>query len=375
LLSPWAIWFFMGWSDIPGTGEDVFPHPEAIQDAVSPGVPFLVGEGRHAGQAMPATIWCLGLIGALLALWTAYKREQSMVGIRHALGLATVAVIFWLLALGPLGAWAPYSLAYGWAPPLRRFWWPSRHIILANAAWGTLAALALSSLLGRLELRWKRFLNPALGLGLVLTTVPLLKLQGAPNQVQFMRVELEASPMTPLADMEKGVLFEPPLSPEVAGTQQHLIYQQVHGMTLMSGHALWVDRVRPQAWDEFVADNSWLSALQDMETARLDGPLRFDGADIVALDEAGLRWIALNREYFVFPLKELVDRYRTVFDALFGPPVFRDKGLWVYDIRNYTGVAEVELESWQWPAELEENEANQPRPGRRPKGAVFSDYP
>ena len=30
-----------------------------------------------------------------------------MVGIRHALGLAAVAVLFWLLALGPVGSWAP----------------------------------------------------------------------------------------------------------------------------------------------------------------------------------------------------------------------------------------------------------------------------
>ena len=51
-MSPWAIGF-MGWSEIPGTSEvGIFPHPQALKDAVSPGVPFLVGEGRHAGQAM-----------------------------------------------------------------------------------------------------------------------------------------------------------------------------------------------------------------------------------------------------------------------------------------------------------------------------------
>jgi hypothetical protein len=376
LLSPWAIWFFSGWSQIPGTSEvDIFPHPQAIQDAVEPGIPFLVGQGRHAGQAMPVSIWGLGLVGILLSIWAVVRRQESMIGLRHSIGLSAVAVLFWSLALGPAHELAPYNLAYGWAPPLRRFWWPVRHVIVANAAWGVLAALGLSSLIGRLPQGWKKFLSPGLALGVVLSAIPLLQIQGAPSKVQLMQVDLSASPLAPLADLENGVLLEPPISPEVAGTQQHLIYQLVHRKTLMSGHALWVDRVRPDDWDVYVAGNSWLSALQDMEAARLEGPLRFDAEDIKALDDAGLRWISLNREYFTFPMKELVDRYRTVFDALFGSPVFRDKGLWVYDIRNYTGVEEVELEDWSWPEDTGIGGEDLPMHGKRPKSEVFSDYP
>ena len=375
-LSPWAVWFFSGWSQIPGTSEvSVFPHPQALKDAVEPGIPFLVGQGRHAGQAMPASIWGMGTVGVLLASWVAIKRRNSMDGIRHSLGFALVAVLFWFLALGPIASWAPYNLMYGLIPPMRRFWWPVRHVIVANAALGVLAALALSSLVGRLPSTWKKISSPILSLALVISVVPLLQSQGAPVQVQLMQVDLEASPMAPLADLEAGVLLGPPISPEVAGTQQHLIYQRVHRKTLMSGHALWVDRVRPDRWDEYVAANSWLSALQDMEAGRLEGPLQFRGEDMEALDAAGVRWISLNREYFTFPMKDLVGRYRTVLDALFGEPEFRDKGLWVYDIRNWTGVEEVELEPWVWPDDVLVGDEDLPMHGKRPKSAVFSDYP
>ena len=377
LLSPWAIWFFMGWSEIPGTSEvGIFPHPQALKDAVSPGVPFLVGEGRHAGQAMPASIWGLGLIGCSLACWTAYRREQSMVGIRHALGLAAVAVLFWLLALGPVGSWAPYNWVYGFAPPLRRFWWPVRHVILANAAWGVLAALALSSILGRLEGQWKRFLRPILGMTVVISVIPLLKFQGAPTKVQLMSVDTDGYLLSQLAELETGVLMEPPISPEVAGTQQHLMYQQIHQKPLLSGHALWVDRVRPDAWDEFVADNSWLTALQQMERGELQGSLQFDGDDIRRLDEQGLRWIALNPEYFTFPMKTLRIRYREVLEASFGPAVIKNpRGPWLYDIRRYTGIEEIPLDDWTWPDDVLVGDEDLPMHGRRPKSMVFSDYP
>ena len=283
LLSPWAIWFFMGWSQIPGTSEvGVFPHPQALKDAVSPGVPFLVGEGRHAGQAMPASIWGLGLVGCILACWTAYRREQSMVGIRHALGLAAVAIIFWLLALGPIVSWAPYNLLYGIAPPLRRFWWPVRHVVLANAAWGVLAALALSSILGRLEGKWRQFLRPSMGLVVVGSVVPLLQFQGAPTKVQLMSVDLDGYLLSPLAELEAGVLMEPPISPEVAGSQQHHVSMGapqavdertcplVTGCVQMRGMRLW--------------PTTWLTALQEMERGELQGSLSLM-ATISAIDD------------------------------------------------------------------------------------------
>jgi hypothetical protein len=375
-LAPWAVWFFSGWSEIPGTTEvDIFPHPQAVQDAISPALPFMVGEGRHAGQAMPTTLWLLGFGGLIFSGWSIYRREESMRGLRHSAGIALIAILFWWLALGPSGGFSLYNAVYGLAAPLRRFWWPVRHVILANAAWGVLGALALSSLLGRIPDKWRRWAQPTISIVLLVTVVPQLQQQGVTTRVQLMRVDLSESPMVPLSTMESGVLLEPPLSPEVAGTQQHLIYQRVHGKTLMSGHALWVDRVRPQEWDSFVSSNSWLAALQDMETARLDGPIRFDAEDIRALDAQGLRWISLNREYFTFPMKELVTRYRTVFDALFGRPVIRDKGLWVYDIRNYTGVEEVDIEVWNWPPGVGTGGTDLPLHGRRPKNEVFSDYP
>ena len=382
LLSPWAVWFFGGWGEIPGTDElDVFPHPEAVNDSLSIGfVPFMVRGGRHVGYAMPATLWVLGALGAGLALWTAYRRQSSMVGIRHALGISFVALVFWGLSFGPQGSFSPYEMVYRWVAPLRRFWWPSRHIVLANAAWGVLGALALSSLLGRTKEQWKRWLSPTLSVGLVLSAVPMLELQwrdegqSAPTRVQLMRVDMDASLLAPLASMEPGVLMEPPLSPRVAGTQQHLMYQTLHGMPLLSGHALWVDRVRPPEWDRFVGENSWLSGLVEMEEGRLEGPLRFESSSVRMLEEAGLRWIAIHREYF--PLADLRHRYQEVFDAMFEDPVIRDnKGIRIYDIRNYTGIEEIDLEPWTWPEGVHLGGDDQPMSGRRPRSEVFGDYP
>ena len=171
------------------------------------------------------------------------------------------------------------------------------------------------------------------------------------------------------------MLVEPPISPEASGTEQQLVYQLTHGKTLLGGHAQWVRRLRPPAWDAFVAGNAFLAEMQRLERGELDGPFRFDPAALAALRERGVRWFALNREYLPFALRELVTAYDALFDALFGNPVIRARGLTIWDAERWTGVHEVDLPAFRWPAEAHPGGPEMPLVGRRPRSAVFTRLP
>ena len=157
-----------------------------------------------------------------------------------------------------------------------------------------------------------------------------------------------------LGALEDGVVVEPPLSPELAGTQQHLIYQRVHGKRLLTGHALWVDRVRPAAWDAFVAGQPLLRQLRSWS----GGPSPAVGwvvtpADVAALEAAELRWFSLNREVFPLAARPQRDAWRKVLTTLFGQPVLRSKGVSVWDAQAWTGATVVEVGPTPWPPQLQ----------------------
>jgi len=364
LIGPWAVLFIQPWSSIPGTGDElmVFPHPEALRDATLPVLPFRVGEGRLAGHAMVAPLWLLGLAGAALSM------RRALRGDRLALGLLLCWLVFAALALGPAFTRAPYTVLYGLAAPLRRFWWPVRHLAVAVPLWGVFAALALSAT--PVRGRW-RALIPLTALGVAASIGPLLRSQGAPAVAHLTTVSLPHRGLSALAKLPDGVLLEPPLSPEAASAQHHLALQILHGKTLLTGHAMWVRRVRPPAWDRFVAANSLLDGLQSIERGRGADRLVFDPADLAALEQQGVRWVSLNRALFTLNLRDLVHTYRRLFDALFGSPVIRDTGMWVWDVSNWTGRSDVLVGPFTWPPGLPQGGPDRPVQGRRPKSAIF----
>lgn len=353
LVAP-LLWVFLRyWSSIPGTGEDVFPHPEAVGDSTWPAVPFLVTGGRHAGLALPFTTCALAVVGLV-------RKEDRWKG----LALGAVAVWFAALLAGPLIPNGPYEWVYGLAGPLRRFWWPYRHVVGLNVALIALAARGAEPLVRRFT-----WLGPVLAL-----SIPLqLQAQGAPWHAQFTRVTLPDPFYEKVRALPGEVLVEPPLAPQTASAQTPLMYQLIHRKKLLAGHALWVDRVRPDAWDAFVAENSFLAEMQRLERGELaEGVFRFEAADLETLRDMGIGTFVLNREYFVISLKDLAEAYEKVFKGLFGKPAVTGKRALAWSIDGWTGATEVAFPTFAWPAEARPGGPTLAIQGMRYGSPVFS---
>ena len=325
LAGPLA-WFLSHWSLIPGTDEDLdFPHREAWGDGLPLLLPLDV-HGAHQGFAMSA----VALVLAAVALAVDARRRDAWT----SASLLALGLFAWSLAAGPrfLGEWpGPYELFYGGAAVLRRFWWPSRHLVLVQWAVAVLAGRGAAHLLAPLGRRART----VGAIALVAATPAALALQDDLWQVPLSRWERPAF-YERLAELPDGVVAELPISPRLAGTQQTLIYQLVHHKRLLGGHAAWVNRVRPAAWDRRLADNSFFAGLVAWEEGRTDR-VTFNGADLVALRDEGLRWITSNPEY---PPRGMTDAAAAVMRPLFGEPVIAIGAARCWDITRWTGTTD-----------------------------------
>ena len=353
LVGPLLYVFARHYVEIPGTSESTFPHPEVQGDSCWPAVPFLVGGGRHAGRALPLTTTVL----AAAALFV--RRDRA------TLSIAAVSLVFVALMVGPMWPGGPYETLYGLAAPLRRFWWPYRHVVVVNLAWIALAAVATDALL-------RRFRYPRVLATVIALSIPLqLELARSPFHAtwSFARVPTEFYPK--LRDLPGSVLMELPITGDIVATQSTLAYQLEHGKTLLNGHALWVERVRPAAWDSFVSANSFLVACQRLERGDSGTTFAFDAADIVSLREGGLGVITLNREYFPVAFNELVKVYDTVLTALFGEPAVTGLRAAAWDTSRYTGVSTVEHRAAPGPGNLPHGGPTLPIQSPRPPSLAF----
>ncbi|MEC8424219.1 MAG: hypothetical protein VX000_10615, partial [Myxococcota bacterium] len=376
MIGPWLGLFISRWADIPGTDElAVFPPMQALGDAAALTWPWSVGGGRAEGTAVPLPLLLLGGLGAVGGLLRGAGQR------RHNLGLVLAFLLFAGLSVGPAFPGAPYTILYGLAEPLRRYWWPLRHVVLAVPLVGVLAALALTLLRARVSRAWPTRLGvvfPAvLAVGLACATPALLAAQGAPTRVPLTAMRLPPPVYPELATRSPGVLLEPPLSPELSGTQHHLLLQRWHGHALLTGHAPWVERVRPPAWDRFIEENSFLSALQALERGELgDGPLSFDPLDLTSLRQAGLQTVTVNRAALPLKARPLVEAYVVLFDGLFGPAIARAPGIWAWDVDGWDGeTSTVVLPSWSWPDALRRGGPEAPLVARRPRSQIFEREP
>jgi len=375
-LAPWLALHLWHWSSIPGTAEGLFPHPESRLDVATATLAVRVGQGREASRALPWTLWATAVAGGAIAV-RAWLRPGGALPRWVAGGLLATWALFFALSFGPAFDLAPYTLLYGVAPVLRRFWWPLRHTVVVHAVLAVFAAVGLSGLQALLARR----LGPGRGAvavgvlatALVVTAPTLLAARSLPSSVA-------SSPRNPppdvylrLAELPDGAVVEPPLSPEAAGTQQHLIYQRWHGKRLVSGHALWVDRVRPADWDAWVADNTLLAGMQRLERGELSGALAVDPADLERLRRVDVRWFVLNREHLPLALRPQVQAYEVLFTGLFGEPVLRGRGVKVWDLERWTGARSVALPPTPWPAQLERPRPDQPLVARRPESLLFPE--
>ena len=351
---PFLALFLGHWADIPGTVEASFPHPLAVRSSLWPGWPLLNGTGSAPALVLP-------LLLAGLAGW-GWLRARPAPGPkrRRWLVLLGLAGVFYLLSLGPAlsgltgestGVPGLYWLVYGAVGVLRRFWWPYRHAVMVTVLLLPFAAAGMDALVQQARGKWRYaawLLLPALAVLLPLE----LYARGTGVTVQASWWQAP-EPYLALGELEGDAMVELPLAPALAQNQQTLSYQWVHGKRLVNGHAMWVERVRPDAWDSFVQANSFLAGLQAYELGEGGSSLEIEPADIAALSELGLRHVVVNAEYLPGKLVTLVPRYETILNALFGPPVLNHQSLvMAWDLEGYTGATSVEVSPWE---PLEEN--------------------
>lgn len=377
-IPPLAV-FLVNWAKIPGTAEGSFPHPLAVSSSLPLAFPVFGGPGFWGGIILPLAL-ILPALAALFAPLVAAARAGAPRRARGWLKLvrdawrtlpwgyrasAATALLFYLLCLGPYPSWhggagegvpGPFWLLYGVGGPLRRFWWPYRHIAVLTLALAPLAArgleIAISWLAGQVEPRLRRAMPAAAAIGLTL----LLPFDvGARQGTLSAPVSYFEPPEAydALAALPGDVVLELPISPPLVCGQQTLSYQWIHHKRLMNGHAMWVDRVRPAAWDAWVRENGFLTDLMALEQGEHEGPFEVAPADLEVLRGVGLRYFVVNVEYYPSELAPLVAVYRELFGALFGEPVVDvDAELYAWDISTLQRAGPVETLPVRLPVAL-----------------------
>jgi hypothetical protein len=340
------------WEQIPGTNEVIFPHPESFLHASGFSYKNLInGEGRLV--AMSQSMSLLSLAG-----YAVFKGRHS--GHSNRL-LFVLAVLAWLLCLGPQGK--IYNAIYGIHPVLNRFWWPTRHALILTVMVAALATRAIPK-------TWEKKAWPVL---LIALSVPLsFKAQGLILHARSSPIALPPALYTSLSKMKGEVLLQTPLNPRATSVQTPMIYQLFHKKKMINGHAPWVDRVRPAAWDDLVSENSFLAALSAYETSLTKGQVTFEKEDFDALIEMGLRYLVVDQEFYVLKLRPLAYGTRMAFQDLFGPPVLQGKRAWIFDVQNWNQQAFFNFTPWNWPKGLRPSQDGQALNGRRPPSTLFS---
>ena len=340
--APFLYVFLSNWSGIPGTVDEGFPHVLAIESSLPFSFALTSGSGPLSTIVLPWLLTGLAIAG-LKRPWSPMLR-----------GLAVAAVIFYLLALGPhmllpsgedTGVPGPYLVAYGGVGVLRRFWWPYRHIAALTIVLAPLAALGAERILAQAG-EWKAHAVVAL-----VALLPM-ELQARATNVNVVTSWWEQPEVyEQLAERPGEVLLELPLSSEITRSQQSLSYQWAHGKTLANGHAMWVERVRPDAWDTWLASHPLLDAMHRQERGEQVGTVTLAAASFEALQADGLQLITLSAEFFPGRLSDLAELHEVTLTELFGEPVLDQDSLLVWDVASWTGVTEVTFTSYAVPSD------------------------
>jgi len=350
LLAPLAWRFFVHWSAVPGSGETtVFPPESASFDRL-PLLPVLLPGDPNTTAALQSVV-ALVLAGVGVAR-----------GDRPARSWALVGVVFLMLGWGPAFSGAPYTTLYGLAAPLRRFWWPVRHVVLVHGAVGVLAAVAVARLSK----------HPGWGVVGALGVWASLWVQGAPGEVERTPLVFPPDGYAQLANLPGGPVLAFPLAPEATGTNDAMLHQLAHGHPMVTGHSPWVARARPAEWDAWVAETGLLARMADLERAGwAGGSVTVTAADVQAVQDSGVRWLVLDRTLVPLSLKGMVRAHDALLDAVFGRPVVRTSDVQVWDVSQAKGAVTVDLPAWKWPAGIRPAGPEHPLSARRPESPML----
>ncbi len=336
------LWLFLSnWQAIPGTEEASFPHPITVDYGLFGGFFLWSGTGELGSIGLPVFLSVLAVAGFAVA-------DRTWRG-----AAVVAALVFYALALGPeilgpdgsgTGLPGPFVLVYRWTTVLQRFWWPYRHIAPLVLVLVPLAALGADRVIRWLDLRGAT--------ALVIALLPIeLYARGAV-------LEVAVSYFTPppayqaLATRAPATLLELPIYEKLARNESSVSYQMVHGLRLLNGHAMWVDRVRPAAWDEFVAAQPLLAALRAFEAGELKGDWSLDGR--APWTAGSLDYISLSREYYPGDLRDLRAHEEAFLRAWFGEPVVKEGGVKAWDVRGAPVATRYTWPDWTAPGDYVE---------------------
>lgn len=357
VAGPMLAVFLHGWRTVVGATESGtdFPHPFMLQASLPLTWPLWTDLPAMVPQYAS---WLL--LGAAFVEWRLSRRDPEGWAQR---GLVWTGVAGWALTLGPqlvtpLGAAEGSHLPFWWLydlhPALSRFWWPYRHAVLVAVSIAALGAVALSRAYVKMPPRMALlFIAGAIG------AVPLeLKARQALVAIKTSRLRETPAWVEAMKALPEGGFVELPAAPELWIGQQHLELQTFHRRKLFDGHAMWVDRVRPDEWDSFVKKNSFLAEVQRFERGR---PIPEDPARVLrfefesdSLDEIaalGLRWLVVWDELYAPAIKALPKHEKKLFAEVFGAPVVEGEGMAVFDLEAVKA-SSVAAPRWEWPEDV-----------------------
>ena len=300
-----VLWIYLSnWHLIPGALESEFPAAEAMIDSIEPNWLIVHSHGKTAGATQSILV-----IAIIAAGFRFVQRKDLWIFV----GSAIAFVVFWGLAMGtklPL-----YELFYGWNEQLRRFWWPSRHLLMTNIAAASLLSLALVAL--QKQKKFQREIHWSIGIAIAIPVS--IYLQGdRPFHANHSPVDLPPELYQQLEKRSEKGIIQPPLNPKISRSQTALLFQIYHRKKMLNGHAQWVDRVRPTAWDAFIEEHSLLGYLSSFEEAEFSGTIEITMDDIQELLDIELELFVIDRELLYAELPQILTGYLSICRQLFG---------------------------------------------------------
>lgn len=356
VLAPYAAVFVGSWAAVPGAAETlVFPPDSAHHDRLSLLPALSPADPTTTAAVQSVLVWVLAGVGAAVGWRTRGVRAAVVVG-----------GVFLALGWGPAFSGAPYTLLYGLAAPLRRFWWPVRHVVVVQAALAVLAAVALAAV----AQRWRR--RPVVGGLGALAVGASLWAQGAPRQVEHTPLTFPTEAYARLATLPEGAVAVFPIAPEATGTNDAMLHQLAHGHPMVMGHSPWVARARPPEWDAWLAEAGLLARMAELERGGSTGERwTVTDADLSPLRAANIRWLVLDRTLVPLSLKAMVRSHDALLDGVFGRPVIRTSDVQVWDVTHFTGPVEVSVPAWSWPDRLQPAGPEWPLAAKRPASPML----
>lgn len=343
-ISP-LVWIFARhWTEIPGTLETIFPSPEAKNDSL---ISFPV-EIRATGMMSVAAVPLASILYAGVGLFSLRKSQTPWM----VWGAMLIILLFGLLAMGvntPLFDWV-----YGGLSPLKRFWWPSRHVLGVTIGLGIICAVGVQSVLDRFKATW----HPTLGLVSALILPLCLWAQNDLEPVVTTPLNMPPTPYEQLHKLPPGGVIQLPIQPKLSSSQSALFYQLFHHRPMLNGHAQWVDRVRPKEWDSAVSSNILLASIQSYSSPDSIRRLECSSSAIEELSGWGIRYIILDPSFYPRAMSSLLIGLEEGLNQMFGDPVLRLESVLVWDVLAWNSLVSVDVSHWEWPSTLKPSDGS-----------------